>query len=381
MAATPGLKPDAPVRVLYCLDSFEGPSSGGTETQFWMLINRLPREHFHVALALLRSSSWLCTNPPEFPHIHIGVGSMMSPRSWWRLWKFARQVRREGYQVAHLFLNDVSICLPPFLWLAGIRVIVSRRDLGFWYTPGILRALRVTRHFVDRVIVNCTAVADVTVREERYPRSSIDVVFNGFTRTATPPPAFVERRSPASLVLVANLKAIKRIDLAIQALALVRARGHDAVLSLVGGEASDAEGREYREGLNKLTESLGLTGAVVFAGRVPDPSSFIANADVCLLCSDSEGLSNAIIEYMFAGAAIVSTDVGGARDLIEPGVTGLLVPPGDAAPLADAIHSLLENPERRRGFAERARASALARFTPEAMLDAHAGIYRRLLAK
>ncbi|HEX6637457.1 MAG TPA: glycosyltransferase, partial [Steroidobacteraceae bacterium] len=344
MATSPGLKAAARVRVLYCLDLFEGPSTGGTETQFWMLINRLPREQFSVALALLRPSAWLRANRPEFPVFDVGVNSMMNPRSWWRLFRFARRMRRAGYRIAHIYLNDSSICLPPFLWLAGIRVVISRRDLGFWYTPNILRALRVTRHFVDRVIANCTAVAEVTVREEHYARQSIDVVFNGFSRVPAEPASFVTRRETASLVLVANLKAIKRIDIAIHALARLRARGHAATLTLVGGEAPDAEGAEYRAGLERLGRDLGVEPHVIFAGRIADPSALIAGADICLLCSDSEGLSNAIIEYMFGGAAIVCTDVGGARDLIDPGVTGVLVPPGDPEKLADAVAALLDDP-------------------------------------
>lgn len=368
------------LRILYCLDAFEGPSSGGTETQFWMLINRLSRERFDVALALLKPSRWLRDHPPDFPVIELNVERMASPVTWLRLARFALWARRERFDIAHTFLNDVSICLPPLLKMAGVRVVVSRRDLGFWFTPGILRALRVTRHFVDRAIVNCTAVADVTEREERYAREDIDIVFNGNTRMDAPPAPFVAHRANPSLVLVANLKAIKRLDIAIRALALVRERGHAAILTLVGEAAATPEGAEYRAGLEELATSLGVRENVHFAGRVTEPASFLASADVCLLCSDSEGLSNAIIEYLFAGAAIVCTDVGGARDLVEAGVTGLLVPAGDFEQLATCIVRLLDDPEARRAMGERAREAAQSRFSARAMLDAHEAIYRRVAA-
>jgi glycosyltransferase involved in cell wall biosynthesis len=365
------------LRVLFCLDSFEGPSTGGTESQFWTLVSLLPRERCEVALVLLRPSRYLRENPPDFPVIELGVGSMLSPLAWWRLARLAWRARRQKFCVAHMFLNDVSICLPPFLKLAGLRVIVSRRDLGFWYTPNILRALRIARRFVDRVIVNCNAVADVTVREERYPRERIDVVFNAHTR-AHAPATVVAAGVGASIVLVANLKPIKRIEDAILALSLVRAQGHDARLTLVGKEERSAAGAAYRTQLVSLAGELGVADHVMFAGSVADPSPLIAAADVCLLCSESEGLSNAIIEYLFAGRAVVSTDVGGARDLIEHGGNGLLVTKGDVAGLAAALSTLLNDAELRARMGEHARRSALEKFTAAAMLAAHERIYRRL---
>ena len=107
---------------------------------------------------------------------------------------------------------------------------------------------------------------------------------------------------------------------------------------------------------------LGLTAHVHLAGFVDNPYAWMAASDLFALTSDYEGLPNALIEAQGLGLPAVSTDCPfGPNEIIEPGVTGLLVPPGDVAALADAMAQLLADPERRRalGAAARRRARAL----------------------
>jgi glycosyltransferase involved in cell wall biosynthesis len=372
------------IRVLFCLDAFEGSATGGTETQFWLLIGALPRDQFDVALALLRPSKYLRDNPPPFPVIDIGVRSMASPLSWWKLLRFAFRARREGYRVAHTYLNDVSICLPPFLRFAGIRVIVSRRDLGFWYSPRILKALRAVRRFVDRVVVNSTAVGEVTMREEGYTRDQVETIYNGHyckldKADGARAPAGRDARNRILLCLVANLKPIKRIEDAISVLARVRAAGEDVGLVLIGGDGRGRHGESYRAELEAHAEKLGVAGAVYYTGRVPDPASVVRSADIGLLCSDSEGLPNSVIEYMLLEKPCVCTDVGGMRDVVVPGVTGELVKVGDVDAMAGHILRMCRDEAYRRKLGESARVIAEQKFSVDALTQAHATLYQRLL--
>jgi glycosyltransferase involved in cell wall biosynthesis len=370
------------IRVLYCLDAFEGSATGGTETQFWLLIGALPRDRFDVALALLRPSRYLRENPPPFPVFDIGIQSMASPVSWWRLLRFAFWARRNGYRIAHTYLNDVSICLPPLLRLAGIRVIVSRRDLGFWYSPRILKALRAVRHFVDRVVVNSTAVGEVTMREEGYRSNQVQTIYNGhFCKlgTAAAPANREPRRNRILLCLVANLKPIKRIEDAISALARVRATGEDAGLLLIGGDGRGRNGASYRAELEAHAAALGVSSAVYFLGRVADPAAVVSDADIGVLSSESEGLPNAVIEYMLLEKPSVCTDVGGMRDVVVPGVTGELVPVGDVDAMAGHILRMCREPEYRRKLGQAARVIAEQKFSVSSLTEAHASLYQRTL--
>jgi glycosyltransferase involved in cell wall biosynthesis len=105
----------------------------------------------------------------------------------------------------------------------------------------------------------------------------------------------------------------------------------------------------------------------------------LAGLDVAVLPSLSEGMSNALLEYMAAGKAIVATAVGGNVDLIEPGVHGLLVPPGDAPRLAAAIGELLIHPDRAARLGRNARRRAEKHYNRAAMVRRFEDFYQGLV--
>src|SRR5207302_819758 len=97
--------------------------------------------------------------------------------------------------------------------------------------------------------------------------------------------------------------------------------------------------------------------------------------------SRAEGMSNALLEYMAAGRPIVASAVGAAPELIEDGVHGLLVPPGDAGALARALAALLDDPGRARRLGEAARARAEACYGREAMVRRFEEFYTSLIGR
>src|SRR5262249_43576195 len=140
----------------------------------------------------------------------------------------------------------------PFCKLAGARTIASRRDMGFWYSPGILRSLRISNRFVDTIVANAEAVRRNVSEVEHYPSDRIMVVPNGHptSRFALAPlPGFRESLSIPSdafvVGMVANLRPVKRPLDAVKAIEIVRRRGIDAHLVLVGKGELEDELRAY----------------------------------------------------------------------------------------------------------------------------------------
>jgi glycosyltransferase involved in cell wall biosynthesis len=113
-------------------------------------------------------------------------------------------------------------------------------------------------------------------------------------------------------------------------------------------------------------------------GAVDDIPDFLSRLDVGVLCSDTEGLSNAIVEYMAAGLPIVATAVGGNLEILTHD-TALLVPPGDSAKLAEAVLQLAGQPERRTRMGEKARLAVQDRFALPAVVNQYEEFYRDLL--
>jgi glycosyltransferase involved in cell wall biosynthesis len=117
---------------------------------------------------------------------------------------------------------------------------------------------------------------------------------------------------------------------------------------------------------------------MTLVGRVPDTRCYYQAADLLVQPSRSEGLSIVLLEGMASGLAIVATAVPGNLEVIESGVSGVLVPPAEPGPLAAAIQELLTDPERRRRLGAGARAAVLDRFRLEAVEERWANVYASL---
>lgn len=270
-------------RLVFLLDNFPGPHAG-TEAQFWLLYRSLDHGRYRPLIVTLKPSAFLEREVGAGGYECLGIDSLKSPLSWLRAGSLVRRLKRQGFSVAHLYLNDVSLLFPPLLHWAGLRVIVSRRDLGFWYSPGLLRVLRFNRRFVDRVVANCAAVKAAVMQAEGYAAPTVEVILNGFERPGVMP----VRPASSGVVrvgMLANLRPLKRVDDAIRALA---ALGPDAAVELVvGGEDRIENGVSEAARLTALAAELKIADRVRFAGPVRDSWAFLAGLDVFLSCSDT----------------------------------------------------------------------------------------------
>jgi L-malate glycosyltransferase len=369
-----------PMPIVFLMDAYEGPEAG-TENQVMQLLHGLDRSRFEPELALFRSSPFAQV-PGSFPCrvTVLDVGSLRGPRSWWQLLMFARRLREARVRVVHIFFNDASLIAPPFCRLAGARTIVSRRDMGFWYTPPILKCLQFSNSFVDEVVANSAAVQANVHGREGVPLPRITVLRNGHApeRFAEPPDRHVRARLGIAaddpiVGMVANLRPIKRHEDLLAAFALVRAHHPRAHLLIVGGG-------EIGEPLRRLIRDADMSHHVHFLGRTAAPIPLIKQFDVGVLCSLSEGSSNAVLEYLACGKPVVCTNVGGNAEIVEEGRSGFLVAPGDVEALAERIDRLLSRPADAARMGQHGRETFAARFTAATMVRAHEQIYVRVAA-
>jgi glycosyltransferase involved in cell wall biosynthesis len=131
--------------------------------------------------------------------------------------------------------------------------------------------------------------------------------------------------------------------------------------------------------LHGLVEQLNLQKYVTFLGFREDVPEILRDSDLFVLSSLSEGLPLVTLEAMSAGTPVVATRCGGQLELVRDGVSGVLVPPGDANALADSILGLLNDPARGRQMAQAARAVVRDKFSVNAMVHNYEALYDRLL--
>lgn len=130
----------------------------------------------------------------------------------------------------------------------------------------------------------------------------------------------------------------------------------------------------------KLTAQAGLSGSIDFLGQVAQLPELLAQHQVFVLSTHYEGMPLALIEAMAMGCACVATDVVGVREVIAHGQTGLLVPEGDAQPLADAIATLLVKPDWAEKMGLAARESVKAQFDLRLMHERYVQLFNQLVA-
>jgi len=148
-------------------------------------------------------------------------------------------------------------------------------------------------------------------------------------------------------------------------------RGQFKVLLVGGGD--------LRTKVERFIHKSGLKHTVILAGERSDVPEILAASDIFVLSTNWEGLPRSIIEAMMAGLPVVATRVGGVPELVEDGVTGLLVPPKDPDALAEALQKLIADPELRRRMGEAGREKALKEFTLDRMLRETEKVYEGVL--
>jgi glycosyltransferase involved in cell wall biosynthesis len=169
-----------------------------------------------------------------------------------------------------------------------------------------------------------------------------------------------------------RMTEIKRVDDLLRAFADLRGREVDAVLALVGDGPN-------REGLEQLAERLGIRDAVRFTGFRRDVGSIYRASDVVALSSANEGTPVSLIEALAAGCAVVTTDVGGAVDVLDGGRVGFLVPAGDTKAFADRLEDLARQSGLRHEFGAAGREHVLARYSVDRLVRDVDRLYRDLL--
>ncbi|MFI6445816.1 glycosyltransferase family 4 protein [Kitasatospora sp. NPDC050543] len=261
------------------------------------------------------------------------------------------------------------------LALAGTRtpfVYASIGDPRHW-TASLPRRLR-TGALLHRAAA-VTALSEdaraVLLERFRLPAARVRTIPNGRSAERYPPAVdAADRRAargalglPADGLLVAWLGALapeKRPDLALDAIGYLP----DVRLAVAGDGPRRA-----------ALERHGAAARTHFLGTLADPAPLYRAADAVLLTSDSEGVPGVLIEAGLAALPAVATDVGWVNAVVRDGVTGALVPPGDASALAEALAEVLAGPRARLGAA--AREHTLARFELGVVADA----WQHLLAE
>jgi L-malate glycosyltransferase len=347
------------------MTSFE---PGGTERQMIELVRRLDTARWTVHVACFHArGAWFgrvaqaAASVAEFP-----VESFRSPDTLRHMWNFARWCRRNRIALVHTTELYSNIFGLPGAALANVPVrIGNRREINPDKSTAQIGMQRAAYSIAHKVVANSQAAAERLLLE-RVPAHKVTVVPNGLDFSA-----FEQRPARPRLrkvIVVANLRPEKGHDVLMDAAVHVLRRFPDARFELVGG------GPEL-EALLARADARRMTHAFTFLGHRDDVPARLADADIFVLPSRSEAFPNAVLEAMAAGLPIVASAVGGILELIDDNRTGLLVPAGDSAALADRLCRLMERRTLATRLGDAARDEVHARYSFDRMVAAFEFVY------
>ena len=361
--------------------------TGGAEHIALDIATRLDPSRFRSTLCASRFAPTGTPNSSERQGLDLmhaaGTGfiplrrrSRIDFRSWRRL---AAYVRNEHVKVIHAHMFGSNVWGTVIGRLTGVPVIIAHEHSRSFEGEPLMRLLDrelIARHCDAFIAVSCEDRRKM-IELERIPTERIRVLANGIA-AETPTPGRDLRaeldlgRGPL-IGAVGGLRAVKAYDVLIRAAAHLHDR-HPDLRVLIAGDG------EERPRLEALIRELGLADVVVMLGAWLDVPDLLAALDVAVCTSEREGSPLSVMEYMEAELPIVATRVGGIPDLIDDGVHGLLVEPGNPEALAAAIDDLLSDRTRASALGKHARERRRREFDLDVMVHNVEALYTELLA-
>lgn len=178
-----------------------------------------------------------------------------------------------------------------------------------------------------------------------------------------------------TVTLASRLLKDKGVCEFVEAAEILHKRGCKAKFQLVG----DIDLHNPATLTQTEIDALATAGIINVTGFCSDIAGLFASSNIVVLPSYREGLPKVLCEAAACGRAVVTTDVPGCRDAVEPGVTGLLVPVRDSVALADAIQKLIDDPALRRSVGKAGRDLAEREFSIDKVIERHMEIYREFI--
>lgn len=353
---------------------------GGAERVVYELATGLDPKRFLQVVVSLKPADGQIAEELAGSGVRVLSVGMRTKLDFFALWRLERILKEEAVQMLHTHLFHADILGRLAAAKAGVRAVISTAHVVEGrFRPWRHWVERATSHLVDAEVCVSEAVRRYMLEHGCMPVEKLRVIWNGVdpARFAGPFDRASIRRSlgirgdEPLLLSVGRLRRQKGHDIALRAFAIISGRMPSARL-LVAGDGPE------RKRLERLVRRLGLEGRACFIGQRRDVPELLAAADCVLMPSRYEGFGLAVAEAMAAGRPVVASRVDSLMELIEDGVSGLLVEPEDPQALAEGALKVLGSSSLAQSLGARGKARVVERFTLQAMLKAHEELYEML---
>ncbi|MBI4456117.1 MAG: glycosyltransferase family 4 protein [Acidobacteria bacterium] len=343
----------------------------GGQEQIFTLIRGLYERGIYVTL-LAPKEAPLSQRVRKLGIAHFS-GHWRGELSLWEIRTLRRILEDRQWDIVH-FNTPCGIALAAFLSRrARVPVRILSRRVNFPLRGRISRWKYL--YAADYIITVSSGIA-ATLVASGIPRDRVEVIYEGVDAVEVGS-ASCHRLYPDSNIVIgcaASLSEEKGHTTLLAAFSRLVSQRPAARLVLLGDGP-------LRFSLEDQARKLSIAEVVQFLGFQERVASFLRGCDIFVLPSLSEGLSSAILTAMAASLPVVASDIGGIPELVQHGLTGLLVPPQRPQILADALQLLVDAPELRMRYGKAGRQRVLEHFTLDRKVMKTLRIYRLLLSR
>lgn len=329
----------------------------------------------------------LVTNPLEEQSINVHYIETKSTLNYALLKNINKVVKKGNYDLVNSHLIHAD------MWMAMVKILFNRKlvlvsgkhgyddvftqKFGHDPTKRLYNAYYFSALFAERFINRSFAISTGLCKLFEALKISnpkkMDRIYYGFRTNYTPNPDSKKlRTSPQQLCIVGRLLKLKGHEFAFRALQIVLQKFPETQLVIIG------DGVE-RENLEQLTKDLKLENHIQFKGFQKNAMDYMAQSDIVLVPSKSEGFGIVLIEAFEVKIPAIAFDVPASNELIEDGKSGYLIKPFEVEDLANRIIELLGDEAKRTFLANNAYQRLKNYFTPERMADETIAFYKKAL--
>jgi glycosyltransferase involved in cell wall biosynthesis len=340
------------MNVAFIIDKFD---VGGTQRQLILLANNLMTRNIGkvMVICLQREGPLAVEISRDIQIVNLRLTRIYGAEAFSQMLSLRTRLKEWRCDVIHSFLPSANIFGSLIGKLSGIPVIVSRRDIGIYHSKLWQRVEeKVAYHLAKSVVCVSNEVKDILLVREPALKNKTTVLPNAIDISRADEYArSVAVTLPVKeyMVTVGNIKPVKAYDFLMESLSDIE--GNIVVVGT--GEHRNA-GKDL-ERMREIAESSGYKDKIFFVGHKdpPEIAAIVKHALFAIHPSYSEGMSNAILEYMVHGNAVVCRDLPANRELVTAGVNGFLFK--KHSDFAEKVNLLWRNSDKRQEMAEEAR--------------------------
>lgn len=377
---------DTRIKVTYIIDMI---GWAGAQTHLISVLHNIDYDKFNISVVCLRRAGTQFDLLKKLPVTTLvcDLENLMNPvKTLITIFKVRKFIKENNTDILQSYMFNPNLMASLISYLPGrkYKLITTRRDTGYWHQRHHWWLYKFMNVVTDKIIAVSSEVKCQSIAKENISNEKIITIYNGIN-TEIYNKACVDRESCRKkfdikndefvIGILAAIRPEKRHDVFINAASKVVKEIPNARFMIVG----DGDETVLSQ-IKQLINTHNLQDKFLLTGKLTDVISVLTVFDVSVLCSDTEGMSNTILQSISMGRATIVSNVGGNPEVINNGVNGLVFPAGDSGKLAELIVQIHNDVVLKGKLEKQAAITASEKFSIKPIIKSLQDVYVNILS-